>query len=123
MNCGAKVPAGVLFLCELERSLVEPVRAKAGLLSCESDWFRVWTMACGGSASGEETRVDFGRVEAGVGPGEGDGELLAKGLLRHRGPFCAGALMVLLCESRNAAGATGLAGSVCRAHAADGRRK
>lgn len=48
------------------------------------------------SASGEGMRADFGRGESGAGAGDGKAEFLAKGLFRHRGPFGAGALMVLL---------------------------
>ena len=48
------------------------------------------------SARGDDgNRADLGRdvLGVGVGPGEGDAEFLVKGLLRQRGPFCAGAAM------------------------------
>lgn len=93
MKGGAKVPAGVLFRVELDRIRVEPLRPR-GAWSCERDWFRACAILLGDSASGEETRSDFGRDGLGVGPGEGEVGFRAKGLLRHRGPLGAGALMV-----------------------------
>ena len=101
MNCGAKVPAGVLLRFELARNRVESLRPNSGLLSWVRDWLRACVMACDGcSASGDETRADLGRGESGAGTAAGEGEdaFLAKGLLRHRGPVGAGALMaVLIC--------------------------
>jgi hypothetical protein len=83
MNCGAKVPIGVLLRVEFDRNRVVPLRPGSGLLSCVSDWFRRCAAILGSvSASGDETRPDFGRV-AGVGPGDGDAVFLAKGLCRE----------------------------------------
>ena len=99
MNCGAKVPAGVLFRFEFARRRVESLRASRGLLSWPSDWLRTCAMAGDGcSAMGDGMSADFGRGDSGAGTaaGAGDDEFLAKGLFRHRGPFGAGALMVVL---------------------------
>ena len=68
MNWGANVPAGVLFRFESERNRVESLRPMPGLLSWTSDWFRAWAMTGCGSASGEDSRADLGRMVAGVGP-------------------------------------------------------
>jgi hypothetical protein len=38
--------------------------------------------------------VDLGRLVLDGGPGDGEAEFLANGLLRHRGPLGAGALML-----------------------------
>lgn len=49
------------------------------------------------SVMGDASSADFGRGANGAGEvGDGDAEFLAKGLFRHRGPFGAGALMVVL---------------------------
>ena len=101
MNCGAKVPAGVLLRFELARRRVESLRPSSGLLSWLRDWLRTCVMAWDGwSASGDETRADLGLGASGAGTAacEGEEEFLAKGLFRHRGPVGAGALMaVLIC--------------------------
>lgn len=81
MNCGAKVPIGVLLRVEFDRNRVVSFRP-SGLLSCVNDGFRMCAILGSVSASGDETRLDFGRV-AGVGPGDGDAVFLAKGLCRE----------------------------------------
>lgn len=91
MNWGANVPAPFRF--ESERRRVELFGPK-GDASWDSDWLRECPMLLFVSVSGDEMRVDFGRDEGGGDPGAGDAEVLAKGELRHRGPFCAGALIV-----------------------------
>lgn len=60
--------------------------------------FRRWPMADSDSARGDEKMPDLGRAVV-FGPGDGEGEFRAKGLLRDvrakgRPPFGAGALMV-----------------------------
>lgn len=68
----------------------------------EKDKLREWDesgcdSAGGGGGDDDDIRADFGRNGAGTGLAEAgrDTELRAKRLLfRHRGPFCAGALMV-----------------------------
>jgi hypothetical protein len=88
------VPPGVLYRFESDRGRVVPLRPR-GDVSWVRDWFRAWpaAMLLGDSASGEETRVDFGRVVL----GEAEEFCLANGLLRIRGPVCAGALMLCMC--------------------------
>lgn len=98
MNWGAKVPAGVVLRVELERKRTRSLWACNGLLSCVSDLLRRWLILVSDSAaSGDEKRPDVGRALVG-GPGEGESEFRAKGLLREflaNGlPFGAGALMV-----------------------------
>ena len=47
-----------------------------------------------GSTSGGDMSADFGRIALDGGPGDGEAEFLANGLLRHRGPLGAGALIL-----------------------------
>lgn len=59
--------------------------------------------------SGDERTMDCGLLRTGSGPGGVDAEVLWKGLLRHLGPLCAGAL--ILKKSRG-----------CRCYVVYGRR-
>jgi hypothetical protein len=101
MNRGANVPPGVLCRFESDRVRGVPLRPR-GDVRWVRDWFRAWpaAMLLGDSASGEDTRADFGRVVL----GEADEFCLANGLLRTRGPVGAGALMLCMdacCSGRH----------------------
>ena len=95
MNWGAKVPgAAVLLRCEFDLlRATSPLPFKDSPPSCDVDWLREWPICCE-PESGDVIKVDFGRELTGTGPGEGEGELLVNGLLRHFGPL--GALIVVL---------------------------
>jgi hypothetical protein len=47
----------------------------------------------GGDDIGGDVAVDLDRIWLGDGAGDGEAEALLKGCARHRGPFCAGALI------------------------------
>lgn len=68
------------------------VSVRAGIKALV-DWVRAWDLNSVDD-SGDERAMECGRLEAGAGVGEGDGEPLLNGLALQRGPFCAGALMV-----------------------------
>ena len=72
---------------ELEPRRVELLLPRRPAPRWDKDWFREWAMfADSDSEEGEETTRDLGRPMAG-GPGEDEGEGLAKVLFRHFGPF------------------------------------
>jgi hypothetical protein len=87
------VPAGVLLRTECDLIRAESLRPSIGLLSCVRDWLRRWPILASGSASGDETRPDFGRPED-VGPGVVLANGLWRELRRAKGPLGAGALMI-----------------------------
>jgi hypothetical protein len=72
MNCGANVPAGVLFRVELDRNRAESLRPSNGAASCVRDWLRRWPILGSASKSGDETRAETGRAAVGGPPGGGD---------------------------------------------------
>lgn len=90
INCGAKVPGDAALLrCEFDlRRVTSPFPFREKLPNCDEDWLREWLICCE-PGNGEVIKVDFGRGFTGTGPGEGDGELLVKGLFRHFGPLAA----------------------------------
>jgi hypothetical protein len=50
------------------------------------DWLRAWPVGFVGE-NGDVPENDFGRASRGIGPDEGDAELLFMGVVRHFGPF------------------------------------
>ena len=67
---------------EFERVMLVLGGARFELPKGENDWFRVWPM--GLETGGDEVNaIDFGRPPCADGTGEGEGESLEKGLLRH----------------------------------------
>lgn len=87
MNCGANVPAGVLFR-------TEPVRFRPDIDIRRSDTELLRACPIGIGGSGDCMTLDFDRAWPGGGPGDGVSSLpFPNGLFRHRGPFCACELM------------------------------
>lgn len=94
MKVGAKVAVvGVLPRCDRR---IESLRE--GIILVLIDWFLWWlTPFSAGEDMGDENIVDLDLTwPAGdTFPDEGEGEALSRPWARHRGPFCAGKLMLL----------------------------
>ena len=84
----------MLILFEFDLSLVFCKGTKVDPLRGENDWLRVCAAGFAEPEGGVKME-DLGLVVDAVGPGDGEGEPLSKGLLRRRAPPAAVVDMIM----------------------------